>query len=833
MLGRSVCYDGCVPEEGTISSYACDSNGRCHGYMPGIRRIHTYLHDSVPWYRYWHHSSVRVPAHLFVTLVAVLIAGIAVFGLQRSDNAQAASGIYATMPFQGRLTNADGTVVANGNYDVVFSLYTASSGCCSVWDEYHDGGDQITTVDGIFNTTLGSLNSLSGFDFNQDGLWLGITVGSDSEMTPRIRLGAAPYAFNSDTLDGLSSENFLIRDGVSGGQTAYGGVDGGDNLVLRSTQDGSKGNVIVSDDGGNVGLGTANAGDFKVETGGSLGPDTDNAYSLGSDSFRWRDLFLGPSSLHLMATAAETGVGDRDYRIWVGNPSDPGDGTDGNLIISNGCCDIAGFTTDGKFGVMTTNPQGRVSTFIDANSSAYQGGDGFDNVMTNPVYAAFVINSDFHDDTIIPGMTWTSDTGRPIGVMYLAQGNSGSQIRMGTTSDAQNGTVENWGFVLGSNGHVSVGNSSTDTTPSLSVFTGGADIADLNDIKSYTGNSAINITSGSGRDTYKSGLTWSLLDAFDSSNYSQTKPVAGIWTYQDNNDAISMMFGTSSDAYNHGIDDIGMMLDSGKNLEVYNNLTVHNDIEVPNGTVYVDNGNVETDTGDLYDHAIQSAGGSDTLCIDVNGMIGTCASDARLKTNVGDIASGLSVIEQLSPKTYDFISGQTGSSGFLAQDVQQILPGLVHKNTGDDYLSLNYNGILAYAVKAIQELNARDGHLPVNDSPHLAALTVAGPVSFAGTLAVGDTASFAKDVAVAGDLAVGGAIEGNPKTRGIDIPLTKNDTSYEVTGLAFPEDATYAVSVTPSWATTTWVDKKTVDGFVIHFGAAAPKDATLDYLIQR
>jgi hypothetical protein len=38
---------------------------------------------------------------------------------------------------------------------------------------------------------------------------LGVKVGSDAEMTPRIQLTAAPYAFNTDLLDGLDSSAFV------------------------------------------------------------------------------------------------------------------------------------------------------------------------------------------------------------------------------------------------------------------------------------------------------------------------------------------------------------------------------------------------------------------------------------------------------------------------------------------------------------------------------------------------------------------------------------------------------------------------------------------------
>jgi hypothetical protein len=216
-----------------------------------------FLHDRVGWYRYWHHSPVRLPTHFVVALLALLIGGAVIFSTRTAENPQAATGIFAQFPFQGRLTNSDGTVVANANYDVVFKLYTDPSSCCSdVWTESHTGVDQIATVDGIFNTMLGSLNSLSGIDFNQDEYWLGITVGVDAEMTPRIRLGAAPYAFNSDKLNGLGATAFLQLNGQAGGQTAFGGTAASENLILHSTADATKGNILIAGDAGEkVGIG--------------------------------------------------------------------------------------------------------------------------------------------------------------------------------------------------------------------------------------------------------------------------------------------------------------------------------------------------------------------------------------------------------------------------------------------------------------------------------------------------------------------------------------------------------------------------------------------------
>jgi hypothetical protein len=108
--------------------------------------------------------------------------------------------------FQGKITNPNGTNVTNGSYTFVFSIYTVSSGGSNVWTE----SKSLTVTDGIFQTALGDTTALPGsVDFNGSSLYLGVTVGADAEMTPRVRLTAAPYAFNSDLLDGLDSTGFI------------------------------------------------------------------------------------------------------------------------------------------------------------------------------------------------------------------------------------------------------------------------------------------------------------------------------------------------------------------------------------------------------------------------------------------------------------------------------------------------------------------------------------------------------------------------------------------------------------------------------------------------
>lgn len=150
---------------------------------------------------------------------------------------QHASGaITNLMSFQGKLTNPDGTNVTNNSYSVVFSIYSVASGGSAVWTETKS----VTVTDGLFQTNLGDTTALPGsVNFNSNSLYLGIKVGADAEMTPRVRLTAAPQAFNSDLLDGLDSTSFVQLSGgninIGTGTVTSGAING---LTLAQGADG-------------------------------------------------------------------------------------------------------------------------------------------------------------------------------------------------------------------------------------------------------------------------------------------------------------------------------------------------------------------------------------------------------------------------------------------------------------------------------------------------------------------------------------------------------------------------------------------------------------------
>ncbi|MCR4279339.1 MAG: tail fiber domain-containing protein [Candidatus Zambryskibacteria bacterium] len=85
------------------------------------------------------------------------------------------------------------------------------------------------------------------------------------------------------------------------------------------------------------------------------------------------------------------------------------------------------------------------------------------------------------------------------------------------------------------------------------------------------------------------------------------------------------------------------------------------------------------------------------------------ASDRRLKENIQylDGTGALTIIRQLKPATFDYIVGEKNNIGFIAQDVQEIIPSAVTINEKSGMLSLKTEFIMPYLVNAIQELDLK------------------------------------------------------------------------------------------------------------------------------
>lgn len=122
----------------------------------------------------------------------------------------------STIAYQGRLADADGNPLT-GTYNMIFRLYDVPTGGAPLWEEQWTGSNGVRLSDGLFNVMLGSLTPIpQSVITGHDSLFLGITVDTDDEMTPRVQLGSVPFAVQALTVpDGSITPAKLDRQYVN------------------------------------------------------------------------------------------------------------------------------------------------------------------------------------------------------------------------------------------------------------------------------------------------------------------------------------------------------------------------------------------------------------------------------------------------------------------------------------------------------------------------------------------------------------------------------------------------------------------------------------------
>jgi hypothetical protein len=105
-----------------------------------------------------------------------------------------------------------------------------------------------------------------------------------------------------------------------------------------------------------------------------------------------------------------------------------------------------------------------------------------------------------------------------------------------------------------------------------------------------------------------------------------------------------------------------------------------------------------------------SFSGCGTITVSGTSVAYNTTSDYRLKENVKPISSGLSTVSALNPVSYDWkVNGEKGE-GFLAHELQEVIPLAVtgEKDAVDENgkmhpQSVDYSKIVVHLVAACQE----------------------------------------------------------------------------------------------------------------------------------
>lgn len=335
------------------------------------------------WYLKYH--SYAIAHYINFAILVIFLAGIG-FGIYDSFFAkpQQQSPALAALPtapprilsFQGRLTDVNDNPITASTL-VRYAIYNdpSASGSALLWQEVNRANPD---TDGIFNNILGNNDAIPSTLFSENAsLYLGVTIESTPELTPRQQLATVAYAANSETLQGLqpitaggagtsnvvlaldSSGNLTIGGSANPSFTASGGTFklSGQPLLL-TTNTGTGSNVQVVPDGlGKIDLqkplvNTSNSGNISTVPGSVQVNDEFSilATSSGRSVFTLNQDSTGPLISASTSGTARFTIDNSGNTTIAGNTTVQG--TTG-LTLSGSGADIA-FTGGGNTDITST-----------------------------------------------------------------------------------------------------------------------------------------------------------------------------------------------------------------------------------------------------------------------------------------------------------------------------------------------------------------------------------------------------------------------------------------------------------------------------------------------
>ncbi len=231
------------------------------------------------------------------------------YGAIGSTNLTAAGTVTSSYGLYGQALVNDGVAATITNQSSIVSALDAEDATVTAARALH-----ITTP----SVDTGSITGAYGLHVIEG------TVGAGSITTQYgILINAMDNATNNYGLWGQAGDWVLDEDGNGGlGGNSNGGDlflgegqdlelyhDGTNSYITNNTGDlyigdASTDDVILSNNGGNVGIGTTTPGS-KLQVAGDITPSADDTYDLGTDSLRWQDLYLGPSTLHIGTSTSD------------------------------------------------------------------------------------------------------------------------------------------------------------------------------------------------------------------------------------------------------------------------------------------------------------------------------------------------------------------------------------------------------------------------------------------------------------------------------------------------------------------------------------------------
>lgn len=82
-------------------------------------------------------------------------------------------------------------------------------------------------------------------------------------------------------------------------------------------------------------------------------------------------------------------------------------------------------------------------------------------------------------------------------------------------------------------------------------------------------------------------------------------------------------------------------------------------------------------------------------------------SDARLKENVKNLVVDYEVLDNIRSVSFDWKDSGKSAYGFIAQELEEVMPELVNQNENTSYKSISYIQLIPHLLEAIKDLKKR------------------------------------------------------------------------------------------------------------------------------
>ena len=578
------------------------------------------------------------------------------------------STVGGTIALQGILRDPNGTTVTDGFYSLTIKLYEEVTGGTPVFTEVIGSA---AVQNGVFSIEIGATSaSSSALDlvpFNTT-YYVGVTVESGTEMTPRTKLTVSPYSMAM-----YGSSNIIPNTGNVGlGTLSPQAVvhikdvenNSGEDLLL--IEDNSGGDQIrVEDDGtltlptigSKVGIGTATpSAMLDISSAGS----SDDFVVIKDGSNNQKFVVESDGSL-IIPDGGSVGVGT----------STPAAALD---IKSSSNQDVLSIkTSDGTevFDVDATGDMTLNDDLVLGSGGSITFADG--SALVSPYSSLASLGISTNDDAII-----NADTDR--------NGSGGITMKIGETTMI---SVSNSGETAIST-DLDVSGSSTLRNVSSSGLT----------VTGTTMLSALN-TSGNVDVTGNISVSGNVDGRDISTDGTKLDGIAANATNVTNNNQIT--------------NGRGYITSTVGSTPSFNTVTYNNPIRgfFRVGVPYHINGNTDGGSGSQlqwwYDDDESFGYNLVGALLGGNGGQGWYnASDRNLKQNIQDYPSSLEKVLDLRPVTYNWKThpDEDPLAGFIAQNVKELFPQFTHDiawRDGGTRLGVNYSFLVVPAIKAIQE----------------------------------------------------------------------------------------------------------------------------------